>query len=129
MTFSYRHTGLVLFGSRLQINLFKTGFMSFRKILMDIRVGSQVWQTYSVHIGQLKAGYQVQISGNDTINTNTRPYIDIDLDNIKFVDCDPTATVTTSTILSCDFENGTCGWSDWNMGSTNKIDWVSAKLL
>ena len=92
------------------------------KTLMTISENTQ-WKSYSVHIVQLVSGYQVRISANSSTYPFIQPYIDQDLDNIKFVDCDPNAKVMT-TNLNCDFENGTCGWFDMNMGTSNQIDWV-----
>ena len=100
--------------------------MVWLKPLMDISVLSP-WHIYQVHIGRLDPGYQIQFVGRiDVVNTRINPFRDMSLDEIKFVNCDANSTVPAQPAnLTCDFESGTCGWFDWNIGSTNKIDWVS----
>ena len=124
LTFSYRHLYPSAPSPTLSIILYKRPevFWPLSKTIRTITENTG-WKNYTVDIGKLPAGYQIRISANGTLSIYTRPYLDVELDNIKFVDCDPSATVTPSS-LSCDFESGTCGWFDWNMASTNKLDWV-----
>ena len=126
LTFSYRHVISAPTNTQavLTVSLYKKSYYPLIKELASIN-DYTVWRNYSVHIGQLIAGYQIEISGNGTTTSTIQPYVDMEVDNTKFVDCDPTSKVTTNSSLSCDFESGTCGWNDYNMGSTNKIDWVS----
>ena len=125
MTFAYTH--LYPLGSKavLSINLYhrRLGFIPItRKVLFTITTPCN-WQNYTVHIGQLPAGYQIEIAGDSNLYTQLGPYIDMSIDNIKFVDCDPSVQLPGGN-LTCDFENGMCGWTDLNLGSTNRIDWV-----
>jgi len=80
------------------------------------------WTTFNVPIGSLPAGYQIQISAMGFPTASTLPFADMEIDEIKFINCAPTSIVNSS--LNCDFENGTCGWFNVDLGNNNQIDWV-----
>ena len=103
------------------INNYKTYVWS-KSLLKTSEIWND-WKSFSVHIGKLDPGYQIDIEATGPQIATLAPYRDIELDDIQFVDCD--ALNVTSLPLDCDFENGTCGWYDYNMQSNNKLDWVS----
>ena len=129
ISFAYTHQYPTNSKAVLYIYLYRRriGFFGItRKLLFTItRPGN--WQYYSVHIGQLPAGYQIEIMGDSNLYPQFGPYIDMALDDIKFVNCDPNVQLPGGN-LTCDFENGMCGWTDLNLGSTNRIDWVRISI-
>ena len=131
LQFAYRHTGPSSPStppSKFSVILHKQEpTVVWVKPLRDMnQMMTTGWNSFEVHLGQLAAGYQIQFVGMAGMTAWLNPYIDMELDEIKFVNCDASATSTNTTAnLTCDFETGTCGWYDYNLGSSNKIDWVS----
>lgn len=128
ITLAYRHTkprnreDLAL----LRIELFYPGVYwggHLSKTLRDIEDYTEDWKNYTVHVGQLdKPGYWIRMTGQSKIVFGM--YRNLEVDNIRFVNCDPTAPLDAQS-LDCDFENGTCGWFDWDMDVDKQIDWVT----
>ena len=124
LNFYYRHEYPQL--SDTTLNVLISSPSGFSKYLKSHHGNTHGWLKYEVHIGELPAGYHVEFSGDARVNDDIRPYIDMALDDIKFIDCDPqsnTAPLSTSS-LSCDFEQDTCGWKNDDKDSMNKINWV-----
>ena len=125
LQFTYRHQ--LNEGSQLFVKLNKVDpGQNWQRTLTTIQDFKE-WNTYTVPIGELGPGYQIVFIGNASNNVNIWPYIDMELDEIKFVNCDATVTNTTTPAnLTCDFEDGTCGWFDFGLKSNSKLDWVSS---
>lgn len=128
LTFSYRHLNPDNIKATLTVNLYRHRIQgSFLKPLLTIEDKTN-WKNYTVNIGQLSAGYQILITGNSTATLLLRPYIDMCLDQIIFYGCDantiPVTPVIDENTVPCNFEEGTCGWFDWNAGAEKKLDWV-----
>ena len=134
MTFAYRHTRPVGDSADddqpledkalLSITLVrKTNTWTTHSTLREVTDYTTGWQNYTVHIGQLSTpGYQIMIGGQAI--DKVVGYLNMELDDIRFVGCDPFGPVEGHS-LSCDFENGTCGWYDWHVGMDKQIDWVN----
>lgn len=122
MTFNY-HQSYPVAGNPIifKVSLFRRASFNFLKQLLQITTQVMQWTTYTVPIGSLPAGYQIQIQGMGFVTENTSPYADMEIDEIKFINCGPNSVDNP---LTCDFETGTCGWFDLNLSSNNQIDWV-----
>ena len=124
LQFTYRHQkALSKSSATLYIDLVparSTG--QFEKTISTISSVDR-WTNYTVTLGQLNAGWQVKIYGECDVVSQGSPYKDMELDNLRFIDCDAQAQPAQAN-LTCDFERDMCGWFEWNRGTIQQIDWV-----
>jgi hypothetical protein len=97
--------------------------LAWNKMIFQITQTINSWTTFFVQIGSLPAGYQIQISGIGVPVANTLPYADMEIDEIKFINCGVNQS-TALNALTCNFEVNFCGWYDVNLNTNNQIDWV-----
>jgi hypothetical protein len=51
-------------------------------------------------------------------------FIDIEIDDIQFINCGRNDTLPINSNLTCDFESGMCGWIDLRENTASKLDWM-----
>jgi hypothetical protein len=123
MTFYY-HQPLPVAQTQISFRVFlsKPGGQSWNKLIFQISQTSDQWTKYSVTIGNLPAGYQIQIEGMGVTTQETSPYADMEIDNIQFENCG--TRNFSSAELDCSFENGNCGWTEVDLSTNSKLNWV-----
>lgn len=125
MSFAY-HQSYPVPGSQVTFRVFLHRPLSslvWNKLIFQITQPINSWMSFFVQIGSLPAGYQIQIAGTGVPVANTLPYADMEIDEIKFINCGVNQS-TASNNLTCNFEMGFCGWYDFNLNTNNQIDWV-----
>jgi hypothetical protein len=125
MSFAY-HQSYAVPGSQVTFRVFihrPVSRLVWHKLIFQITQPINSWMSFSVQIGSLPAGYQIQIAGMGVPVANTLPYADMEIDEIKFINCGVNQS-TASNNLTCNFETGFCGWYDINLNTNNQIDWV-----
>ncbi len=125
MSFAY-HQSYPVPGSQVTFRVFLHRPLSslvWNKLIFQITRPINSWMSFFVQIGSLPAGYQIQIAGTGVPVANTLPYADMEIDEIKFINCGVNQS-TASNNLTCNFEMGFCGWYDFNLNTNNQIDWV-----
>jgi hypothetical protein len=125
MSFAY-HQSYSVPGSQVTFRVFLHRPLSglvWNKLIFQITRPINSWMSFFVQIGSLPAGYQIQIAGMGVPVADTLPYADMEIDEIKFINCGVNQS-TASNNLTCNFETGFCGWYDFNLNTNNQIDWV-----
>uniref|UniRef100_H2ZZX6 MAM domain containing 4 n=1 Tax=Latimeria chalumnae TaxID=7897 RepID=H2ZZX6_LATCH len=66
------------------------------------------WKHVIIPIGERPRNFQVQLVG--IVDTLASGHQAIAIDDIKFINCDPEYMPLNTAELSCNFDNGMCGW-------------------
>lgn len=101
---------------------------NIQKTIAEIRKPAKTWTKVTVQIGSMSAGFQVWITSKGVVTDQTQPFVDIEIDNIQFIHCEDT-DANWETTLNCTFESGTCGWTDADISTNSKLDWVRLFLI
>ncbi len=128
MSFAY-HQSYPVPGSQVTLRVFLHRALSdsvWNKLIFEITRPMNNWVNFFLQIGSLPAGYQIWVSGMGVPVANTLPYADMEIDEIKFINCGVNQSNQSSALnaLTCNFEESFCGWFDFNLNTNNQIDWV-----
>ena len=96
---------------------------NIQKTITEFRKRVNAWTQATVHIGSMPTNFQVLMVAKGRVSAQTQPFVDIEIDNIQFSNCENT-DVNWNTDLNCNFEAGTCGWNDVDLLTNSKLDWV-----
>ncbi|CAL1289274.1 unnamed protein product [Larinioides sclopetarius] len=112
-------------GGHLQVYVKHPGWYSstLRFERKDTDATGKEWKFESVYIGNYPAGRMIEFHGN-AINPKVSGQVqDIAIDNINYVNCDPSQVYSDS--LNCTFDNNECGWHPDN--DITAVTWTRAK--
>jgi hypothetical protein len=93
-----------------------------KKIVFDYDKPTNGWISVSVPLTSLKQGTQIEIHGFGVVTPKYK-YVDVEIDDIQFVNCGRNAIKPINANLTCDFETDMCGWIDNQENQVSKLDW------
>ncbi|XP_018548610.1 apical endosomal glycoprotein isoform X2 [Lates calcarifer] len=80
--------------------------------------GEEAWQNASISVGARKHRFQLVFEARAL---KLCPCAKIKVKNVRFVDCHASYFPSSPTVLSCNFEDGLCGWYQ---DSSDNFDWM-----
>ncbi|XP_077978870.1 MAM and LDL-receptor class A domain-containing protein 1-like [Glandiceps talaboti] len=80
------------------------------------------WHKARIMLGGHSAGYRIDIESYPALGTITGDANDAAIDEIEFINCHPGDIPPHAYELTCDFEDGWCGWMQ-APASTDEFDW------
>ncbi|XP_077978865.1 MAM and LDL-receptor class A domain-containing protein 1-like [Glandiceps talaboti] len=85
---------------------------TFNLALLWIQQGNQgtAWKSAEVFVGSHGAGWRFDIETYPLLGTITGEIVDMAVDEIEFNNCHPDDEPSNISDLTCDFEEGLCGW-------------------
>lgn len=118
LSFSFMSTS----GATLDVRQYRPGEV---RSLYSTHNPANQWQSFSVDIGKLTAGFQIEFYGES--RTKTAFFENIAIDNVQFVHCNPYKTYPTLkpptlSSVSCTFERNLCGWQV--TGTNGRSNWM-----